>query len=67
MYVVYVNHPKNMAMIHQETCHIFQNRARDETINGYWRIGFNTIEEAESFAQSTGKAHIDTCAKCIEI
>lgn len=69
-YVVYVNHPNNKAVIHSTICGKFTNRRRDNTLNGYWSIKetkpFETIEEAQSYAEKTNKKKIDTCAFCIK-
>ncbi len=68
-YVVYVNHPNNKAIVHTTTCGKYTKRRRDKTHNGYWSIverePFETIEEAMSFARSTGKATVDSCAFCV--
>jgi hypothetical protein len=63
-YVVYVNHPNNKAIIHNEGCHKYRNRRRNETHNGYWKRSFNNFKEATEFAQSTQKGTIDYCAFC---
>ncbi|MDH5782863.1 MAG: hypothetical protein OEZ35_04260 [Candidatus Bathyarchaeota archaeon] len=65
MYVVYVNHPNNKAIVHRETCRVYVHRRRDDTHNGYWRGLFEKLADAESFARSTGKKRIDTCAFCL--
>ena len=70
-YVVYVNHPTNKAITHATTCGKFTERRRDKTLNGYWSIvesqPFKSIEEAQKYAERTGKKNIDTCAFCIRI
>ncbi|GEM_PF-687838 len=64
-YAVYVNFPNNKAIIHSENCHVFRNRRRDRTPNGFWRMGFNDIESALDFARQTGRKTIDPCAFCL--
>jgi len=65
MYVVYVNHPSNKAIIHLDTCRWYVNRRRDETHNGYWRGPFVRMADAQDFVQSTRKKRVDTCSFCI--
>jgi hypothetical protein len=64
LYVVYVNHPNNKAIIHRAECSRYTHRRRDETINGYWRGPFENFSEAQNFAKKTGKTRVDTCAFC---
>ncbi len=45
MYVVYVNHPNNKAIVHDTDCGKYTNRRRDRTHNGYWS-DFERFEEA---------------------
>jgi len=66
MYVIYVNHPNNKAIVHDTDCGKYTGRRRDKTINGYWSETFETLEEALNYASRTGKANIDTCAFCIK-
>ena len=66
MYVVYVNHPNNKAIIHKDICGKFRGKRRERTHNGYWQKDFETLEAAIKFAKNTGKATVDTCAFCIE-
>jgi hypothetical protein len=65
MYVVYVNHPNNKAIVHDTDCGKYTNRRRDRTHNGYWSETFKSFEEAWNYAKSTGKRTVDTCAFCI--
>jgi len=64
-YAVYVNFPNNKAIIHSENCHVFRNRRRDRTPNGFWRMGFNDLESALDFARETDRRTIDFCAICL--
>lgn len=64
-YVVYVNHPNNKAIVHDETCSKYTNRRRNQTHNGFWTEPFESFEEAMKFAKTTGKRRTDTCALCI--
>jgi len=69
-YVVYVNHPRNKAIIHTATCGRFVYRRRDSTFNGYWSIiehePFKSLKDAQVWAKKTGKKNIDTCAFCVK-
>jgi len=65
-YVVYVNHPNNKAIVHDENCSRYRNRRRDQTHNGFWKGIFESYEKALEFAKSTGKRTIDSCAFCIK-
>lgn len=62
MYVVYVNHPTNKAIVHDTDCGKYTNRRRDRTHNGYWSETFESFEESWNYAKSTGKKTVDTCA-----
>lgn len=66
MYTVYVNHPNNKAIIHNENCGKFRGKRRKRTHNGYWKEGFTTLGSAIKLARDTRKSTVDTCAFCIE-
>jgi len=63
MFAVYVNHPRNIAMIHRTSYHHFENRIAD-TENGFWQSNFNSYEEARTFAENTHKRIVRRCLKC---
>lgn len=65
MFVVYVNHPNNKAIIHSVKCGKYLNRRRNATHNGFWTEPFDKYEEAHMFASGTEKKIVDTCALCI--
>jgi hypothetical protein len=66
MFVVYVNHPTNKAIIHKEICGKYRSKRRKRTSNGYWQEGFNTFQEAVKFAKGAKKKLVDTCAFCFD-
>ena len=66
MYVVYVNHPTNKAIVHKDTCGKYRSKRRKRTHNGYWDEDFDSLEDSVKFARETRKKWIDTCAFCIE-
>jgi len=65
-YVVYVNHPTSKARAHNSICIYYIKRKAEKTYNGYWSKPFESFDEALSYANETGKAHIDTCSVCIK-
>ncbi|WP_287794855.1 hypothetical protein [Archaeoglobus sp.] len=44
-YVVYVNHPNNNAIVHDELCSRYRYRKRDQTHNGFWTKPFETLKK----------------------
>jgi hypothetical protein len=64
VFVVYVNHPNNKAIVHETACGRHRSRRRDTTHNGHWTQPYSDIEAALNFAQSTRKRTVDTCAIC---
>jgi len=65
-YVVYVNHPTNRATVHRAECRYHVHRKARKTRNGYWSCALGTLQEALSYAHSTGKATVRTCKVCIK-
>ena len=66
MYVVYVNHPNDKALVHSASCSRFTNRKADILATGYWSSAFDTNEAALSYAHATGKTRAERAKRCCD-
>lgn len=64
-YVVYVNHPTSTATVHDANCRYYRHRVADRRRNGHWQTGFANVEEAMTYAQSSGKRRVRACRVCL--
>ena len=64
-YVVYVNHPTSTATVHDATCRYYRHRVAHRTMNGHWKVGFATLDDAMAYARSTRKRRVRTCSVCL--